>query len=265
VSTQLGPARRGDEREIVERIREGFAPGLLDLFVYGCPGMAAFVSSQIAAGPRCDTQYFVARSPSGLAGVVEFRLLPKQLFLNYIAIGASQRSSGLGRRLLLAATRAHARPTQEEMGLDVLEGNHVARGWYERVGFTARATTEWWSVITSHAGAPAPEVSWLLRQCAQADASHDHFGFSQFVLDNGDLAFSVGRLGSRWFRITDASALREDVLRVLHEIDPRRQVLALLPAGVPIPPFLTTRLVTRTVRMTASVPRVTEGLQRGEA
>jgi hypothetical protein len=146
------------------------------------------------------------------------------------------------------------------MALDVLEHNQIARSWYERIGFAVRASTEWWalrSCVSDQALLSGP----LLRQAAAAAASQRAFGFSQFVLDLGDREVTIGRMGSRWFRITDASALTLDVLSLLHELDPDRSVLALLPAGSAAPAQLGGRLAAKTLRMTAALAPLLERLE----
>jgi len=203
----------------------------------------------------------VARSQGRVVGVVEFRLLPRALFLNYIAVGRAARTAGLGRRLLLAATRACARPSQAEMALDVLEHNRIARTWYERIGFASRTSTEWW-VLPSRESVPVSPPGPLLRQAAAAAASQRVFGFSQFVLDLGDREATIGRMGSRWFRITDAGALTVDLLSLLHELDPDRNVLALLPSGSAAPANLGGRLAAKTLRMTTALAPLLERLER---
>jgi hypothetical protein len=69
-------------------------------------------------------------------------------------------------------------------------------------------------------------------------------------------------MGSRWFRITDAGALTADVLSLLHELDPERSVLALLPSGSAAPADLGGRLAGRTLRMTTALAPLLERLER---
>ncbi len=92
-SVELRPARPDDAAGIVAAIQSGFEPRLLEAFIYGCHGIEQYVRHLIEASAfGGDTDYTVAQVDGELAGCIELRLLPKALFLNYVALFPAFRS-----------------------------------------------------------------------------------------------------------------------------------------------------------------------------
>jgi ribosomal protein S18 acetylase RimI-like enzyme len=225
------PATAGDAEAMVAVIREGFAPALLDAMIYGCAGMGRFIRDELELPPGlCDRTYTVAEREGRVLGCVELRRLPGTLILNYIAVGAELRSTGVARRLLLEAIVQAGGERYGTMVLDVFTSNDVARGWYLRLGFAAADRGEWWSVPMPQVD--AGETPAIVNGFPQAEASQLRFGFSQLDVTTPEGSYAVGRMGAKWFRLTQAAALRDDVLlSTLRLLDPARGLLLLLPEG----------------------------------
>jgi hypothetical protein len=69
---------------------------------------------------------------------------------------------------------------------------------------------------------------WQASGLPLADQAHGAFGFSEFTLHTPSGPHRIGRLGSRLFRSTDASLLRDRcAMHALQSIDPRRNLLCI--------------------------------------
>ncbi|HLL82215.1 MAG TPA: GNAT family N-acetyltransferase [Longimicrobium sp.] len=225
------PATAGDAEAMVAVIREGFAPELLDAMIYGCAGMGRFIRDELELPPElCDRGYTVAERDGRVLGCVELRRLPGTLVLNYIAVGAGLRSSGVARQLLLEAIVQAGGERYGSMVLDVFTSNDVARGWYLRLGFAAAERAGWWSVPMP--GVDAGDALAVVNGFPQAEASQLRFGFSQVDVTTPAGSYAVGRMGTKWFRLTQAAALRDAaLLSTLRRLDPARGLLVMLPEG----------------------------------
>lgn len=225
---EIRRARVEDAGGIVAAVRSGIDPDLLGTMIYGCDGIDRFVEDQIGICEcGADTAYTVAAAGDTIAGCVELRLMPGELFLNYISILPGYRSSGLGRRLLAEAILAANREEARAMSLDVLDHNRRARAWYERLGFEYRQSLVWWDVdLCGREGAPEALVCGY----PQALAGQERFGFGQFRLVTPRGEYAVGLLGRDWFRLTQPEALADSsVASALSGLGRRRRVLAVVP------------------------------------
>jgi ribosomal protein S18 acetylase RimI-like enzyme len=229
-SVRIRPAVPDDAAGIVDAIRGGFAPRLLDLSVYGCSGIERYVREQIRAeAAACDTTFDVAVADERVVGTIEMRALLDQLFLNYVAVTPEARSGRLGSRLLRAAIDRTVRPAHRLMALDVDEDNALALRWYDGLGFVAASTTEGF-VLSLPAAARATPGG--VTGAPQASVCHAAFGFSRLTVTTPNGSYDVGQLGTQWFRVTSRAALDDaELVAALRAVDPTRRVLALLPAG----------------------------------
>lgn len=227
---ELRPATVDDAIAIVDIIRSGFAPELLDKFIFGCAGISRYVREQIIASDQGGETRFtmVARSGTPI-GCCELRRLRDRLFLNYIAVLPDARSAGLGRRLLHAGIDRTADASHKTISLDVLEGNRVAVDWYRSLGFERGHVTEWWELPIAASNVDAG--TWVTG-LPQASVCQEAFGFSRVTVSTANGTWEVGLLGASWFRITEPAALEDpNLLATLHRLDPDRELLALLPEG----------------------------------
>lgn len=256
------PARTEHAAPIVSLFRAGFAPHVVELTIYGAARIERFVEEQIAIQDSGgETQYTVATTGKSVLGAVEMRRLGSGLFLNYIAVHPGQRGTGLANRLLRSAID-QTRPSHlTEMALDVLEGNDRALQWYRRLGFTAARSTHWWTM--THSALSSGQTSnkpLTIQGYAQAQACQQEFGFSRFSLITDLGAVEVGRLGNRWFRITDPRLLElPEFSETLRRIDADRALLVLAPP-VFRPPTIHARCVTTTHRYTNPLAELRERL-----
>jgi hypothetical protein len=90
----------------------------------------------------------------------------------------------------------------------------------------------------------------------QADVCHERFGFSQLTLVTFSGTYTVGRIGSTWFRLTQKEAIdKPEIFALLKQLDPRRRIYAIVPAfSVPNAPVR--RVVAKTYRMGTTVDKL---------
>lgn len=226
----IRPARPDEATGIVDVVRCGIDPELLDLTIYGCDGIGRYVLDQILArGSGSDTTYTVACEGPHVVGCAEMRLVRDGLFLSYISVRPELRSRGLGGLLLLRAIEQSGRDQEGRIALDVFEHNDRARRWYDRLGFRHEGTSEWWEAPLIGAG---PRREALIGGYPQAIACHDRFGFGRFrvVTERGD--YDIGLLGRGWFRLTSPGALLDaPALGALRAVDDARRLLVVAPGG----------------------------------
>lgn len=253
-----------DSQAILDVIRSGFLPEILELTIYGCPGAGAYIRRQIeGAGSLSDTLYTVAERSGRLDGCVEMRRLNRALFLNYIAVAPGSRERGLGGRLLAAAIQSTRVPGDSAMHLDVFEQNRPALNWYERLGFAPRNRSAFRELWPNRPGRSRATVS----QLAQADVCHREFGFSEIRIRTENGLHTVGRLGAGWFRLADAAALADDELAVtLPLIDRERRICAIAPVDFTEgSAWARSRLMVNSLRMSIDLDVLVRALGCGEA
>jgi GNAT superfamily N-acetyltransferase len=202
-----------DAGEVVDLIRQSFRPEDLALTIYGCTGIVEYLRREFAA-PR--NAYLVAEIEGRMGGFLEMRPGPS---LNYIAIDRAYRGKGIGRKLLFAAlTGAEG----SRLTLDVFEHNAPALAWYQKLGFQNYGRMALWRVPA----VDCPLAPVYLSGLSQADAAHRAFGFSNFALSSGGRDFTIGRLGERWFMLTDYALFAHPAaMRALQTIDSSREIL----------------------------------------
>lgn len=257
---QFATAGFDDAPLIVDAVREGFSAELLEMTIYGSHGICKFVSEQIALqNDGGDTHYTIARCAGRFAGAAEIRRIPEGLFLNYIAIMPEFRDRGFGTLLLHEALGQHDSSESAAIVLDVLDHNIAARRWYERLGFREERLTQWWVapiVPTGH------RVSVSIEGYPQAQACQREYGFSRLRLIANGTPYEIGRLGEKWYRISDPKIVNEPgLIDHLFRLDARRQLLILAPdnwtaAG------LGGRRAAQTRRLKAPLSLVRENLDR---
>lgn len=77
----------------------------------------------------------VAMAPDGIAGfVAAWPRGPERALIDNLHVAPGQRGGGLGRRLMGRAAAELRRRGFETVFLEVIEGNHDARGFYRRLG-----------------------------------------------------------------------------------------------------------------------------------
>ena len=158
-----------------------------------------------------------------LVAICEMRTLPQSLFLNQIYVAEGAQGSGIGARLTASAIDFCMHPAATSLELDVVDGNDRAHSWYQRLGLTALSAADWglrplveakgWSALQ---GLPA------------ADLLQEHYGFSTFNLLTEIRTYTIGRLGTEFFRVMDHRLLDDPgALSGLHALDSSRQLLCI--------------------------------------
>lgn len=220
--------RRLEVKEIsafVELIRAGLGGEILDKTIYGCHGIAEFVGSHLRAGELSPNHYVVAELEGRLVGAAEMAIRESDLFLNYISVSEDVRGNRIGTSLLgwTIEDWISDRP-RSVIALDVFESNAVARGWYSSAGFRETSRIDWFVVPLD----PDPRSSETVPCLGlpQANACHEKFGFSEFFLEQPLGLVKVGRLGDRWYRLTDSASCDDaSVHKTLKSLDPNREIL----------------------------------------
>lgn len=224
---QIRSVRVQDARAIVELIRRSSAAAILNMTIYGCSGIERFVAELITEGADItDTFHLVAGRGDIISSCLEMRFAPDTLHLNHIFTAEGSRRGGQGLRVLAAAIQAVRRPQHTRMTLDVFADNHLARSWYERLGFTVQHVNGWWSMpLRDVPGNSTGRVcGWPQSRVCQAA-----YCFSQVTVFTRDGSYTIGLLGDTWFRVTDSGILDDpEALATLRRIDPNRRLLALL-------------------------------------
>ncbi len=223
----IRPAVVENADAIVSVMRDGFDSRLLELFIYGCDGIASFVAEEIAIQDRGgDSHFTVALVDGELVACVELKRFSRSLFLNYIAVRPAFRSQGLARQVLREAIGFAGMEGRREMALDVLIHNTTPCEWYERLGFQTTGHTTWWTMPLT----PGLADPVLVRGYPQAEACQRTFGFSMLTITAAGREYSVGRLGTQWYRITDPAIMSvPGALTALSRLDASRRILLLTP------------------------------------
>lgn len=226
--TEIRSARPEDASGIVEAIRSGIEPNMLDKLIYGCAGIVDYVRDQIkSVDLGSDTVYTVASLDDQVIGAVELRLWPGAIFVNYISMLPQFRSMGLGKDLLGVATQFATDAGSSELLLDVMDSNTQARRWYDRLGFVEVEASAW---SAGEIGDVAAESQALISGFPQAHACWRRYGFGQFAVVTPKTKVGVGLLGRNWFRVTEAEGLGDpSVHSVLRRMDASRRILTILP------------------------------------
>jgi ribosomal protein S18 acetylase RimI-like enzyme len=224
-----------DIEAFVALLRESFASEQLELTIYACRGVSNFIAYELQVpAALSNSHYFVLKDGTEIIAAVVLRRIHELLHLDYIVTKATARSQGLARKLWLEATE-RIQSGVNLLSLDVFSSNHVAFNWYCNLGFTEMSRSSLWScqmVANNHV--PAKLINY-----PQSQAVQEKFGFSQLNLVTEKQEFTVGRLGDKWYRINNIDALSNPaVLRCLHELDPSRRVLAIVPPDFQFSPTL---------------------------
>jgi ribosomal protein S18 acetylase RimI-like enzyme len=246
----LRPARESESPAVATLLRDAVPESVRPLTILGQDGVAEWIAHSIHATSDSsdypDTVFLVAVAGESICGAAEWRRYDQALFLNSIAVDPAHRQRALGTRLLRWGLTTFDEPSQ--VALDVFRDNHVARNWYERIGFQTEAARKW-LVCPLEAAVDLPDgtlpstVSTLpsnvcLRNEADADVNHERFGFSTLRFEVQDASESqhheVGRLGKDYFRITDVSTVQaRPICRALIAVSSSRSLLYLTSASPP--------------------------------
>lgn len=240
-----------DAEQIVKLMQQSFDRNMLNMMIIGCHGIGKYVKESIATPKLSDTFYMVAEENGYIIGCIELRLTGKTIFLNYICTIENMRHKGVAIQLLRQAILTIGYSFYDKMGLDVFHDNFVAKIWYEKLGFISEYNSGWWSMpIIAGNTNETGKVSGL----AQANICQKKFGFSQFIVNTSTSTYTVGRLGSNWFRISQENLLNDDqAIATLYRLDPKRRLLGIFNDNVKSKALNGKKPVFRSVRMTVDL------------
>lgn len=229
MTLQIEPLAIGDINAFVELIRESFSPQQLSFTIYACAGITNYVASELQSpSDVARKDYFVLKAGGEILAGIVLRSLADRLNLDYIATKTNARSQGLARKLWQEATKRCLHEHLQFMQLDVFSNNEVALGWYRKLGFTEIGRSTIWSCQGWETKQEA--ISSQILNLPQAEANHAYFGFSQLNIRIGDEEWTVGRLGTQWYRISNPVAVNNPaLLGYLKQFDPTRRILAIVP------------------------------------
>jgi ribosomal protein S18 acetylase RimI-like enzyme len=241
-------ARPGQGRLVARAIARSFDPALLPFTIWRSPRAGRYVE-ELLEDPRWG--FYLLWSGRALTGMAVFREFGGRAFLNHLAIGRRWRGRGWGRRLLAEALRRYRTP-RGEVALDAFAGG-LAEGWYRRLGFVEESRRDWY---TGPLVRPLRRLSALPVTGLEAAArDHQARGFSSFVAG----PYTVGRLWTPYYRLTDPAAARDpDLACLLGALEAGRRLL--LVAGAPRPSSRWRRLA-RSHRLVCSADLLQERLR----
>lgn len=217
----IRPAGVEDELRISQLICENIDANLRELTIWASPQIVDYVRHLIYSSE--DTVFYVAEAARGaLIGVVQYREVEDQAFLNHIFVDAKHRGRGVGRRLLYEATTAFLdRRNIETVALDTRQGA-VAGKWYTALGFrTVRDVV--WQTASLSARTERQGAVVLLPGALEFMA---RFHFCRFIVDTGERRYTVGQLGEQYFSVREPDSLRDSILHgTLKSINPEARLL----------------------------------------
>lgn len=231
MTTVIRLANANDADGIAQLMKDGYDPKMLAVTIYGCEGIARYLETQLTLPLELmDAQYVVAARDDDILGFIEFKLIRNAIFLNYICTSPETRGTGLAARMLYEGTRLARDEEHSTMYLDVFHDNTNALSWYRKVGFSPTTQSAWWRIPVQRASGRKGRVSGH----AQAEVCHAAYGFSNITLTTSQRSYLVGKLGTEWFKTNQPCLLSDDeALASLATLDPRREILGLLPANYP--------------------------------
>lgn len=215
-----------DSEQIVDVIRRGFEPRLLEAMIYGCHGVANFVEDHIRLGPYSPYMYVVVKaSDRRLMAAAEFRITTGTLFLNYIAVSPDAQGQGLAASMIGYAACEALQEGLKRFSLDVFTTNTKALALYTRLGLLPEMDRTFWVCRT---GDDPPKPGFTSPDFSQAESTQLRLGFSEFTLQSNAEAVRIGRLGRTYFRVPiESFGTNNGWLATLRALDPSRRLLVI--------------------------------------
>ncbi len=240
-----------DSDPIVEIIRSGVPEQLLPYTTFNCAGYHKYVLDTIhCQQSRADSVYIVAAEGEKVTGFAEIRRDAEKLFLNNIYVVPYAQSKGTGRLLLYEGLCQVRDMNQGILELDVFADNQKAKEWYFALGLTPISNQLW--VDISLSDLPSDKVDWwVVSRMPQANAVHEIYGFSEFVLLTPAHNYMIGRLGTMYFRSTTSDILEDlSALVALRSLDSQRRLFCVgSPDGVTRSRIRGSRVIASSIRL----------------
>ena len=223
---------------------------LLPCTIYGQDGFARFVADQMRTTGSQRRYVLLVEAASGLpAGIAEWRRMEGDVFLNQIGVVPTHRGRGGGRALLREGLPPNA---SGRLQLDVFARNTLAARWYYRLGLLRTGAYGWYE-LPPFTASRALARSGELGNAGEAARAHTRYGFSEWQLRTPSGAYTVGRLGRAWLRLTEPEVLDDPAAcAFLAARAPDRRVLY-LGTEAPAP---AAAVLARSLRLEAPLTRV---------
>jgi len=227
-------ARLDDADQIARLMQRGVSELVRRVTIIGSPLLSAYVRGRLAA--ESADHYFVAERAGDLVGMSAWREIGDLLMLNHLYVREGDRGRGVGTQLVRAGLAQFRARSATHLGLDVFQDAPRARSWYRSWGMRVTAHTLWYQVALTQVPFE-PRDGGVLGGLESADAEHARLGFSSVSLTTPLRQYTVGRLGTAWFRCLSDEILHDPyALTALSSLDPARNLLCLVPSltGLPV-------------------------------
>jgi GNAT superfamily N-acetyltransferase len=205
---------------------------VLPLTVFGAHGIASYLDDQFSDQSGGNAEFLIASRDDTLLGAEELRHRQGLAFINHIYVHPEYQGRGIGGQLILNALRRAGTAATNDLALDVEVDNHVAIGWYGRLGLEIAYEHAIWSYDLAGCDVGTDD---LVLASAQQQSQFARYGFCRIQLRSASRAFEVGLLGQDYYKTSDSQLLQDTTaLSALRAYDPRRQLLfsGTLPEGI---------------------------------
>jgi GNAT superfamily N-acetyltransferase len=241
-----------DAPAIASLMKAGTSPAIHRVTVIGSPLLAVHVARQIQASG--SDQYLVAIQAGEVVGMTAWGHSGDTLMLNHIFLRTDCRGVRVGAQLVLEGLRRCRKAGEQHVGVDVFAENPRAEAWYRTLGMRHQCEKIWLGLplcTTSSDGFG----DWQTEGLSVADHAQEEMGFSRFSLRTPRTTYTIGRLGSEWYRYGGFDILDDpSAVHALQTLDPSRRLLCIGDANlVPAQWAHHGQVVSRSTRLSASV------------
>ena len=237
--------------QVIQLHRAVFQPDLVACTIYACQGVDRYLANLIAY-PQFQQEHvwWGAWKGNDLAGYAHFRALPDSWHLNNIAVLPSSQGQGIGRLLWSRFYETARQRRFQRVTLDVESDNQPAIDWYHRQGL--QVTSAVWRYekrINPDVHLAETQLCPRLVGWEQAEAWQSLYGFSHFQIQSEDQIWSIGRIGERYFTMSQPPPA--EIGSALSQIDSSRYLLILSTEPLSEPGF---RMLGKSLRMSGELP-----------
>lgn len=212
-----------DSIAMAEVVRAAASPLMRETTILGGAGLDRFIRDQIASASA--NRFLVAEVGGHIVGMSAWRYEGEELFLNHLFVHPSVQGRRVGTWLWARGLAGLNTGAARTLSLDVYEDNTRAAAWYRSLGLEPVAQRIVMAVPIPSVS-PTADQAWSSTFLGPADHDYSQYGFSQFALSTQRAAYTIGRLGTDFFRITSSALLDDEAaLAALHRLDSRRRLL----------------------------------------
>ena len=222
-SSIIRAALPDDSTAMAAVVRAAASPLMRETTILGGAGLDRFIHDQIAS--EAANRFLVAEVEGHIVGMSAWRYEGEELFLNHLFVHPSAQGRRVGTSLWAHGLAGLNTGAARTLSLDVYEDNARAAAWYRSMGLEPVARRMVMAVPISSTSSTADQA-WSSTFLGPADHDYSRYGFSQFALSTQRAAYTIGRLGTDFFRIPSSVLLDDETaLAALHRLDPRRRLL----------------------------------------